>query len=373
MTNKLEKISFKIKNLAKSEVEIEGEMLAEDFSTYENEVIEDIKKNYEAPGFRKGHVPEETIRKNVAEAVILEEMAQLAIKEIYIFILNKEKIDAIGYPKVDILKLARGNPLGFKITTTIMPKVELPDYKKIAEGKNKDKKEIEVGEEEIEKTILEIRKMRKKASDKAVVMEKNNEQMEHVHTDNCDHPNEEKVETEAKEEDLPEFNDDFVKALGKFENVADFRQKLKDNIKFEKEVRAREEKRMAIIEDILKETKAEIPQLLIDVELDKILGRIKYDIEMAGFKFEDYLTQIKKTEIEIRKEMEKDGEKQAKLQLVLNQISVNENIHPEEEEIQKEVAKVLAQYKEVDKDRARTYVESVLLNEKVFQFLEKDN
>src|SRR6187551_1612714 len=131
-------IKTEIKKLEKSQVEILGVMAAEDFASFEKEAIAEIGKDVEFPGFRKGHVPENVLLKNIPEIKILEEMAERAIMKVYPEILEKEKIDAIGRPEIMLTKLAKGNPLEFKILTTVLPEVTLPDYKKIAQSEPKE-------------------------------------------------------------------------------------------------------------------------------------------------------------------------------------------------------------------------------------------
>jgi trigger factor len=91
---------------------------------------------------------------------------------------------------------------------------------------------------------------------------------------------------------------------------------------------------------------------------------------MQRLKFEDYLVQISKTEEDLRKEWRADAEKRAKLQVVIHTISEKEKLKPSEEEIEKEVGNIMAMYKDADPVRARAYIENMLENEKVFNFLE---
>ena len=149
-----------IKKLPNSEIEIEGELDSDLFETYFAKAVKKIGENLELDGFRKGKVPENILLSKVPEIQILEEMAELALSEQYPKILEGlpaqagEKIntlDVIGRPEISITKLARRNPLGFKIRTAVVPEVKLPDYKKIAQeiiSKITDKeKSVEVTEE----------------------------------------------------------------------------------------------------------------------------------------------------------------------------------------------------------------------------------
>ena len=67
---------------------------------------------------------------------ILGEAAEEALNEVYPSIIESEKLFVMGQPEVAITKLAKGNPLGFKITVAILPEFKLPDYKKNCKSRN---------------------------------------------------------------------------------------------------------------------------------------------------------------------------------------------------------------------------------------------
>ena len=152
--------------------------------------------------------------------------------------------------------------------------------------------------------------------------------------------------------------------------MRDFTEKLKENIKLEKENQLKEKTRLKIIEKIIDDLKVEMPEILIEVELNKILYRMESDITNMGLKFEDYLKHLNKTIEDLRKEFRGDAEKKAKLSLVLNKIAQTEKIVADKEQLAKEVAMILEHYKDADPERAQMHAENVLVNEKVFQFLE---
>lgn len=348
-----------VNKLPKSEVEIEGELEADVFETYFNKALKRIGENLEIDGFRKGKVPDSVLLSKVPEAQILGEMAEMALSEHYPKILEENKIDAISRPEISITKLVRKNPLGFKIKTAVLPEMKLPDYKNIAKKiiseLTDEEKNTEVTEKEVEDTIMDIRKSRAPK----IHMK---EEAEHVHKEGEEHVHEEAP--------LPDFNDEFVKALGPFKDTEDFKTKLKENIKLEKTNQVKEKTRIKIIEKIIDGLKAELPDILIEVELDKILYRMESDITQMGLKFEDYLKHLNKTIEDIRKEFRNDAEKKAKLALILNKIAEDEKITADPEQVANEVAMILEHYKEADPERAKMHAENVLTNEKVFQFLE---
>lgn len=340
-----------IKKLPKNEVELEGELEAELFEAYFKEALKKLGQNVKVDGFRQGKVPENVLLSNIPEIKILEEMAQMALNEHYPKILESEMLDLIGRPEIAITKLARNNPLGFKIKSAMMPEIKLPDYKslatKVVSEITDEEKNVAVTDEDVANTIMDIQKSR--APKKHIV---------------------EGATEEEKVEDLPEVNDEFVQALGPFTDVADFKTKLRENIKLEKENQLKEKTRVKIIEKIIDESTLELPEVLVEVEMNKILYRMESDITQMGLKFDEYLKHLNKTIEDLKKEFRPDAEKKGKLALILNEIAKVEKIEVDEETISKEVAHILEHYQDADPERARLHAENVLLNEKVFAFLE---
>jgi len=359
----------KVKKLPKSEIEIEGELDGDLFESYFQKALKKIGENIELKGFRKGKAPENVLLANIPESQILGEMAEMALEEHYPKILEEHKIDAISRPEITITKLARKNPFGFKIKTATLPEIKLPDYKKISKevlGKITDaEKKIEITEKEIEDTIMDIRKSRAPKKHMA-------------NTTSPDLPlsREEKSLTSDKgekkgvEPELPPFDDKFVQEMGPFKDVTDFKAKLKENLKLEKENSQKEKTRLKIIEKIIDDSSLDVPDILVNLELDKIMYKMESDISQMGLKFDEYLKHLKKTKEDLRKDFQKDAEKKAKLSLLLNEIAKTEKIVADAAQVEKEVAAILSYYKDADPERARMHAENVLTNEKIFQFLE---
>lgn len=345
-----------INKLEKSEVEIISSIPTETFASYEAKALARAGERMEIPGFRKGKAPVDILKQNVNEMMLLEEMAELAIYDAYPKILEENKIDAIGRPEIMITKIAKGSDLEFKIKTAVIPEITLPDYKKIAKVENaKDeyKGDVVVEDIEMQKVIDDLRKMRARQNMPA---------HEHAEGESHEHP-------EPTEDQLPAVDDEFVKSFGKFENVEEFKKKIHDNIKMEKETTKKDKQRLAIIEQIVADSKIDVPEILISSEIQKMMYKLEADITNMGFKMEDYLKQINKTPEDISKEWRGDAEKRAKLELIIHNISEKENLKPENAEVEKEADAIIKMYKDADPVRARAYVEQMLTNEKVFSFL----
>lgn len=345
------KREIEIKNLENSIIEIKSSITIKELELQKKKAVKNLSSEIKMDGFRKGHIPEDVLIQKIGEMPLLNEMAELALSDIYPTIIIQNNIKAIGQPQITITKIAPNNPIDFKITVAIMPEFKLPDYKKIAKKINNEKVEpIEVTEKEIEDTIT------------------------HIQKSNAPHPEinkDEKGVEKAEKPELPEINDEFVKKLGDFKDVADFKNKLKENIKKEKENKASEIKRVKIIDTILENIKIELPQIIIDSETERMLAQTKSDITRMGLQFDKYLEHIKKTEDEFKKELKPEAEKRAKIQLILDKIIKEEKIIPDESEVKNNVKALLEQHKEAKEEQVKPYVEMVLSNQEVFKLLEK--
>lgn len=349
----IEKITTK--KLPKSQAEITGEIPVTRMEELRKKAIANIQKEAEFEGFRKGKVPENILVKKVGETNILEEAAEIGLQEEMAEIITSEKLDVIGRPHVVLTKVAPQNPVTFTITVTLIPEVKLGDYKKIAKAEMAiEEEKIEITEKDVEKVIEEVRKM------KAM------EAHDHDHKTNPNHSHD-------VEQPLPEFNEEFVKSIGDFKDIPDFKEKVKTNLLAERTAKAKEKKKVAILEKLVAESEIEVPELLIESELNKMAGQFQDDIERMGVKYEDYLKHIQKTPEMLRKEWEKDAEKRARVQLIFNAIAAKEKITPTEEEIEKETKLILDHYKEAKAENVRVYVETALTNDKIFKFLEEQN
>ena len=152
--------------------------------------------------------------------------------------------------------------------------------------------------------------------------------------------------------------------------MADFKIKLKENILKEKELKAKEKNRLSIIKAVIEKTEMALPRVIVESELDRMLGQMKDDIERMGLKMPDYLKRINKTENDLRKDWEKDAIERAKMELIIDSIAREEKIIAPEEEVEKEVKHLSEHYSETDPIRAQSYFRHVIKNEKVFEFLE---
>lgn len=332
----------------KSIVEISGSVSAEIFESYRDEALAYLGRDYEIDGFRKGSVPKELLAKKLPEMFVLEEMAQRAIEKVYRQVLTEKEIPAIGAPKVHIKKIATGNDLEFSLEVATIPEVTLPDYTGLVSKIEKQAAD-EVTEKEIEDTLLEIRKM-------------------HGHKEaHGDEPHEHSGDETF---DIPELTDEFVQKLGNFKNVEEFTAKVKENLTLEKQGRAKSATRAKMVQTLLDNSTLDIPEMLVEYELDRFMEQMKHDIAGMGLSYEEYLKHLTKTEEEMRAQYKADTEKKVKTEFILAEIAKKENITPDEVKVGEQVEGIMQAYKNVDRENVRAYVINMLQNEAVLEFLE---
>ncbi len=354
-------MSYTKKDLGKGEIEFTGSVPFADFAMHEEVALARIAKTLEVDGFRKGNVPPSVARQHINDLALLEAMAEEALMKAYGDIITNHAPNAIGRPDIRITKIARDNPLEFTIKVTVMPEIKLPDYKKIAKEENKEKKDSTVSDEDVEKSIEELRKLRARSS------------MSHTHDDGSVHEGPEHDEhgnEAAVTAPLPELNDEFAQSFGEqFKTVEDLRAKVRENMLMEKNLIESDKIRVKIAERITEGAKVELPDMLIDGEIERMAYQMESDLANSGLTLEDYAKNIGKSLEDLKKEWRPSAEKRVIMQLALDEIANKEDLKPEKEKVDLEVAQLKAMYKDVDELRAKIYVESQLKNEKVFQWL----
>ena len=383
------------KDLPKGLVELKIVVDEKEFETYHGKAFALVQQAVEIDGFRKGNAPEDMIVKKYGDMIILEEMANLALRASYVKAVDEHTLNPISDPTVTITKIAKNNPLELTITVPVMPEITLPSYKKIAKEVVNDGEKIEVTDKDIEDVLEELRKGRatthahdhptlplgSTSSHEATEVQSAEHSANHDHShDGHDHKGhdhahgeEAKEESDKKEEVvLPELNDEFAQSFGgDFKTLADLKSKVTENLKLEKEQKLREKRRTAIMEKLVTETTADLPEIIIEGELNNMLAQMKGDITRFGGTWEEYLSHSKKTEEQIKADWKDDAHKRAMSQLLLHKIAQTEKLSATEEEVEVELIRLLATVQDADEERAKAYLYQALTNDKVLKFLEE--
>ncbi len=338
-----------------SEIKVSITVDKKDIEKYVDKALKHFSKIVKIDGFRAGKVPKEVIIKNVGEAAIAEEAANLAIKDTYPQVLKEKELLIIDAPMITITQMGRDKDLEYVLTAPTPPQFTLADYKKFAKSAFGVKAEIKVTEDELAASILDLRKRRK--------------QIELVQKNIA--PEKAQVEADkVKEKDLPELDNEFLETLGGFKSMDEFKVQLKETIQKDKEAKDLNKRRAQFVEDVVSKTKISLPTVLISHELDRLQAQFEGDLQQVGSNLNAYLKSINKTSEQFLEELKPQAEKQAKLQLILNKISEEEKLIPEQKTVEAETKHLLEHHKDANKDSAMAYVTMQIRNQMVFDFLE---
>jgi len=335
------------KKLPKSQVELTVELSIEELKPYIQQAVAEISKESVIAGFRPGKAPYEIVEKQVGAMKIYQQAAEKAIQKTYPQAIIDNKLLTVGPPKIAVEKIAPNNPLVYKATAALLPNVKLGDYKKIKEGR----KEVGVEAKEVDGTLNNLQKMFGKEKRVSRPVQKGdkvemdmNTYVDKVPIDGGKSENHPVtvgeghfipgfednlvglVEGQTKEFQLkfpkeyhrkdlagkpvdfkvkmksifeiekPDLDDNFAKTAGKFEKLDDLRRQIEKNIHQEKTAKEQQRWELAVIEQIInKSSFDEIPDILVESELHKMLHELEHEVTGQGMKFEDYLSSIKKS------------------------------------------------------------------------------
>ena len=339
------------------EIDVRAELSVEALERYRDVALKSIQKDAKLDGFRPGKAPLERIIEIYGESTVLKRAVEEALGENLPELLAKENALIVESPRVTISELQRGKPVGISARAALAPSVELPDYKSIARSHNTKKEEMSVSDEEHKEAMTHFRRERARIER----IEKGTE------------PKIAHEESRAlKEEELPALDDEFVKALG-IAGTEKFSETVRTNIKNEKELAAREKRRAAILDELAEKATIKFPAALREYELDDMEARMKHDLERMGTSFDAYLVQTKKTRDELRAEWKDAAYKRAKVRLILAEIARKEDIEPDNERLEKELAHAKQHIQSANDAALRAHITHALRNEKVLEFLESIN
>ena len=142
-----------INNLPKSQIEMTVEIPADKWKTYYDRAAKHLAEHVNIPGFRPGKMNAKMLEQNVGSAAIYEELANIDVNDTFHHAAEENKLFPIGSPKVDLVKLAPENPIVYKATFSVLPKIELDDYKKYLAEAGIKRSEPKVEEKEINESV----------------------------------------------------------------------------------------------------------------------------------------------------------------------------------------------------------------------------
>ncbi len=421
-------MEVKKENLERSEVKITISLNADECQQYVKRSAVKLSQKTSIPGFRPGHVPYETMLQKFSYVGLLQEALDEIITEKFYEVVKNEKIETVGQPKIDLEKMSESDGVVFTATVAVLPLVDYGDLKNV----KYTVEEVSVSEEDVDKILNELREyqateasVKRKPQDgdrvevdysltlagvpveggqqnnfsfvvgkKQVLpnfenttleLEINGEKefvMEFPTDYFASHLAGKKVDAKITlrnvlERILPEANEEFSKKLG-HEKVEQLREAIKNNLLQEKQQAANNKAEQDMIEQAIKATKfGDVPDVIVNGEVNRMLDELKHQLSHQGIKFEDYIQRINKTEDELRLDFVAKALLRTQASLLLRAISVKENITASEEEIHHELDASLASARDEEMKKKmqshdyHEYVASYLTHQKVMTWLKE--
>ncbi|MGN0823236.1 MAG: trigger factor, partial [Candidatus Gallimonas sp.] len=390
------------------------------------------RSKYAVNGFRKGKVPKHVLEMYYGKGIFYEDALNILYSEHYGATLDKEKdnFTAVGDPSLSVEDISEKKVV-LSAVVPVKPDVEIEKYT----GIKINKYEYNVTDEDVEK---EIASTRDRMAEKVDVTDRAAQTGDTVNIDFVGKTDgkpfeggsaekfdltlgsgqfipgfEEKVvgmqigETRdidvtfpenyqaeelkgkpavftvtlhaIKGKIVPELDEAFAKKMGS-DSVEAYRAKVRERLEQNAAARGRNETENAIVTEIAKGAKAEIPQAMIDRQSDYSLQKMEYNLMYQGIKLDDYLKYIGSSREEYKKNFEEDSRKAVLNQLVVEKIIKLENISASEEEISakveeqaKSVGKTAEEYRKTMDPRQFEYIENDIKVEKLFEFLQANN
>ncbi len=410
-----------VEKLPKSTVKLTVRIEPAEMGEYLDVAARQLSDQVNVPGFRKGRAPRSVLAQRVGPEYLAQQGREIAVQDSYYQAVKKHDLKPLTRPETDLPSQAahlERDGLTYSAVVSVMPQVVLGDYKSV----KVKPATVDYSDKLVEETLGQLRKSQAEFKDVDRPAAKGDrieidfvgrhkgEEVEGAKSEN--HPlilgedsfmpgfadNLVKLRTgdtkkfkikfpkdyrekglagqkveftvtakSVQEQVLPDLDEAYAKKMGA-KSLADLRQRLADNLRQEKEAEAQRETEMAVLEKVMDQSTVEIPEIIVEEELGKMLAEYRQSIERQGLPFDKYLEQMGKTEADIREESRPEAEKRAKMSLVLNAVQAQETLKPAAKEVQAELERQAAAapdqetMERIQTDDFRHYVEHILGN-----------
>lgn len=425
-------MKYTFEKAEKSTVKIDIKLTASEWNEAIDKAYEKTKGRYSMPGFRKGKVPKHLLEGAYGKGIFYEEAINQAFPKYYGEILEKEtSIEAVAAPEIDVKKVD-DKGLELIAIVAVRPEVKLGDYK----GITFKKVEYNVKDEDVE---AELKRLQERNSRMVEVTDRAVENGDTVIIDysgsvdgvkfeggtaekqtlvigsgtfipgfeeqlvgmkigeerdiNVKFPEEYHAENlkgkdsvfhinlhEIKKKELPELTDDFIKDSVGAESLAAYKDEVKARLEKQNADRAEREIEDAIVKKISENATVEIPDALIEMQIDRMVEEMSYRLSYQGLKLEDYLKYVGKTVEDYRNEYKPQAESIVKSQLVIEKIISDEKIEATDADVEARIEEMAkAQGREIPdlkknmQARQLDYVKNEIVIKKLFDFLKSAN
>lgn len=373
-----------------------------DFEPKIDEAYKKIRSKFNIPGFRKGKVPKMIIEQNYGVQVFYDEAINIMLQEIYPKTLEELDLKVVDQPDVDVKDFKENENINFTFEVEVVPEFELPNFEEIEVEDVKEEFDKEVVTNEIERlrnenaryTIIEDRKTKKgdivkldfkgyvdneafqggEAKDYELEIGSNSfipgfeDQLvdraigeefdvnvkfpEEYHAEDLKGKDAKFICTinEIKVKELPELDDNFASDVSEFDTLKEFKADLRKKLKaqFNEMIDAQRENK--VLDKVIEETKFDVPNRMIEDEVENELRNFQYRLQAQGLNYEDYKKYTGNTDEEIKKTFKEPAEKRVKLGLILEKYAQENKLKATKRDYDKELDKLAEMYKAEDKE-----------------------
>ena len=408
-----------------NEIKMEITIEAEKFENAIKKVYFKNAKYFNIPGFRKGKAPQAIVEKYYGKEIFYEDAFNEIAGEEYEKAIEESKVEVVGRPQIDIVKMEKGQDLVFTAIVATKPEVELGKYK----GIEIEKIEYNVEEKDIENNLKQMQEKNARVITVETPVENGNiavidfegfvdgkafeggkgenysleigsgsfipgfeDQVIGMKIDeekdiNVKFPDEYfskdlagkdatfKVKVhEIKKKELPQLDDEFAKDVSEFDTLKELKDSIKERLVKENEQKAKYEKEDAVMKVVTEGMKVDIPAGMVEVEVDNMVKDMEQRMSYQGLKLEQYLKMLNKTEAEFRKDYEPQAIEAIKSRLALEAIIKAEKIEATEKDAKEKLEEMAKNYgktaEELEKnDNVKEYIKQGIENEKAIEFL----
>jgi trigger factor len=397
-------MTVKVDRIEKNRVALEITVAADVFQKSIDRAFKKISGQISIPGFRKGKVPKAIVEARVGKEAILEEAYELALPDAYSKAIEESGIEPIDRPNVEIVSADFEQELVFKATVEVKPEVELGQYKGLAV----EKTAATVGEEQVQSQLKVLQERHAKVTnldegsvvdgdtavidfegftdgvafpggqgtDYPLVIGSNSfipgfeEQLvgatigaevdvnvtfpeEYHSADLAGKPALFKVTVKSvKRKEVTEMDDEFAKDVSEFETLEELKADIKNKLLKTAEEQAEKDYKNSVIEKAVENATVEIPAVMIKERVDQMINDLAQRLQYQGLSFDQYLEYAGTSIEQMQENFRPQAEQGVKTDLVLEAVAKAEDIAATDAEIQAEIEKFAAQYKqEPDKFR----------------------
>lgn len=395
-------MSLQVENMEKNMAKLTIEVSAEELEKAIQGAYLKQRNKISVPGFRKGKVPRQMIEKMYGVGIFYEDAANALIPTAYGKAYDECELDIVSQPKVEVVQLEKGKPFIFTAEVAVKPEVTLGEYKGLSVDKVSNRvtaKEIDAKLEEEQKknartVVVEDRAVQDgdevvldfegfvdgvafeggKGENYPLTIGSGSfipgfeEQLIGAEAEkevevNVTFPEEYHSEDlagkaavfkctvhEIKAKELPELDDEFAAEVSEFDTLDAYKADIKAKIKEQKIADGNRKKEDQAVEKAVANATMEIPEAMIDTQVNQMAQDFAQRIQQQGLSMEQYFQFTGMTAESMMEELRPQAVKRIETRLVLEAIAKAENIEITDERIDEELAKMAETYKmEVEK------------------------